>query len=194
MGHFMETSRVSFPQSPPPVFQAGDLLIADPSLNSGIFRKSVVLLADHTSNGAFGLILNSPSNTCVGDYLRDKNFASLARIPVHTGGPVAREHLTFAAFWMSPDNELRYAFRISAEDAIQHSKNTGTLVRAFVGYSGWGRGQLESELESHSWVLTSPPANLLGMPHDRSLWRETLEGLSAFHRLLTLCPQNPWLN
>lgn len=185
---------MSSPQPHPPAIQAGDLLIADPSLNSGIFRKSVILLADHTSNGAFGLILNSPSNTCVGDYLRDKSFASLARIPVYTGGPVAREHLTFAAFWMSPDNKLRYAFRISAEDAIKHSQNTGTLVKAFVGYSGWAKGQLENEIESGSWVQTPPPSNLLGLPHDRSLWRETLAKLSAFHRLLTLCPQNPWLN
>lgn len=172
----------------------GDLLIADPSLRDSIFNKSVILLAQHSEEGAFGLILNHPAGTQVGDFLKDKSFDSLARIPVFVGGPVAREHLTFAAFWTSPENELRYAIRISAEDAIGHSKNPGTLVRAFVGYSGWTGGQLEGELEQNSWVVTPPPKNLLGMSHDQSLWKGTLAGLSPFHRLLALCPEHPWLN
>ena len=172
----------------------GDLLLADPSLRDGIFHKSVVLLAQHSHEGAFGLILNQPSEHTVSDFLTEESFASLARIPVYVGGPVASEHLTFAAFWLSPEKELRFSIRISAEDAIERSKQHGVVVRAFTGYSGWSAGQLEEELERNSWVPSPAPENFLGMTHDQSLWRDTLNGLSAFHRLLALCPEHPWLN
>ncbi|GHC53084.1 transcriptional regulator [Roseibacillus persicicus] len=190
----MKTNSVSQSSSDSQILKQGDLLIADPSLRDGIFRKAVILLAQHSAEGAFGLILNQPAGSKVGDFLKDQSFQSLARIPVHVGGPVAREHLTFAAFWKSPENELRYAIRISAQDAISHSKNPGTLVRAFVGYSGWSGGQLEGELERSSWVVSPPPESLLGMTHDQSLWEDTLNGLSPFHRLLALCPEHPWMN
>ena len=170
------------------------MLISDPSLHEGVFHKSVILLAQHSKEGALGLILNKPADSKVGDYLSEEEFSSLARVPVYVGGPVAREHLTFAAFWASPENELRYALRISAQDAVAHSKNPGTLVRAFVGYSGWSPGQLEEEMERSSWVATQAPENLLGMVHDRSLWSDTLKSISPFHRLLALCPTHPWLN
>jgi putative transcriptional regulator len=174
--------------------RAGQLLIAAPSLIDGVFDRSVIFLADHTSDGAFGLILNQPSGEKVGDYLKDESFASLSRIPVFSGGPVASEHLTFAAFWRTPQNKLGYSVRISAEEAQQHSRNPGTLVRAFVGYSGWNSGQLESEIENDGWVLSHPPGNLLAMEHGKELWRKILHDMSPFHRLLALCPRHPWLN
>ena len=172
----------------------GDLLLADPSLRDSIFDKSVILLAQHSHEGAFGLILNQPTDKTVGDYLKDESLSSLSRLPVHVGGPVAREHLTFAAFWLSPQNELRFSVRISAEDAIERSKQSGVVVRAFTGYSGWTAGQLEEELERNSWVPSSAPENFLGMAHDETLWGDTLNGLSAFHRLLAMCPEHPWMN
>ena len=172
----------------------GDLLLADPSLRDGIFHKSVVLLAQHNDEGAFGLILNQPSEHTVGDFLKEESFAALARIPVFVGGPVASEHLTFAAFWLSPEKELRFSIRISADDAIERSKQPGVVVRAFTGYSGWTAGQLEQELERNSWVPSPAPENFLGLNHDESLWNDTLNELSAFHRLLALCPEHPWRN
>lgn len=172
----------------------GNLLIADPSLRDGIFHKSIVLLVQHSSEGAFGLVLNQPAGAVVGDYLADDSFAALARVPVLVGGPIAKSHLTFAAFWMSPDNELRFSIRISAEEAIARSKQPGTLVKAFAGYSGWSAGQLEEELERNSWVPSPAPENFLGMNHDDSLWKKTLNQLSPFHQLLALCPEHPWMN
>ena len=172
----------------------GDLLIADPSLRESIFHRSVVLLAQHSNEGAFGLILNQRSDSVVGDYLKDETFTSLSRIPVFLGGPVAKSHLTFAAFWMSPNNELRFAVRISAEEAIARSKQPGTLVKAFAGYSGWSSGQLEEEINHNTWVPSPAPDNFLGLNHDKSLWGRALNELSPFHRLLALCPEAPSLN
>jgi putative transcriptional regulator len=190
----MNDSGVFHNNVPSQSLRQGDLLVADPSLRDGIFHKAVILLAQHSSEGAFGLILNQPSGKRVGDYLTDESFQTLARLPVHVGGPVASEHLTFAAFWMSPENELRYSIRISAEDAIERSKKPGVLVRAFTGYSGWSAGQLEEELERNSWVPAPAHEEFLGLSHDLKLWKDTLNRLSPFHQLLALCPENPWLN
>lgn len=190
----MEAVDVSKKFSPPQAIRQGDLLVSDPSLRDSIFDKSVVLLAQHSDEGAFGLILNQPSEKTVGDFIKDGSLYSLSRLPVHVGGPVASDNITFAAFWISSKGQLQYSIRISAEDALERSKKPGVLIRAFTGYSGWTAGQLEEELEKNSWVPAPAPDNFLGMAHDESLWSDTLNELSAFHRLLALCPQHPWLN
>lgn len=185
---------MSWPYPLPKSLRAGDLLLADPSLQDGIFDRAVILLAEHATEGTYGLILNQPSGKHVEDYLREDSFVNLGRIPVYVGGPVAPEQLTFAAFWKSPHNQLRYAVRISAEEALMHTQNSGTLVKAFIGYTGWGRGQLISEVEGQTWLPVTPPVDLLAMDHDADLWGATLHQVSPYHQLLALCPRNPWLN
>lgn len=182
------------PASDAPTHLLGRLLLADPSLRDGVFDRSVILLAEHdTVEGAFGLILNQPTGQVVGDFLKDESFAPLQRIDVHRGGPVSREHLTFSAFWWQ-ESKLRWAIRISADDAVKHSHRPGTLVRAFIGYSGWSTGQLEEEIQRRSWIVTHPADDLLGQPHDRALWSHVLRGISPFHRILSAVPDHPDLN
>ncbi|HEY8991765.1 MAG TPA: YqgE/AlgH family protein [Luteolibacter sp.] len=184
------------PASDTPIALQGKLLLADPTLRDGVFNHSVVLLAEHNpKEGAFGLVLNHPTNHVVGDLLTDEVFAPLKKIAVHKGGPVSCDHLTFSAFWWNAEKKaLRWAVRISAEDAIAHTHRPGTLVRAFVGYSGWSPGQLENELQRQSWIATRPNSHLLGQNHDRELWAEILRHLSPFHRVLAEAPDNPFLN
>ena len=173
----------------------GQLLIADPILSEGIFRHSVVLLSEHSSEeGAYGLILNNPAGHLVGEFLKEDEYAPLARIDVHIGGPPARQHLTFAALWWNAEKGLRFATRISAKDAVKHTQNPGTLVRAFVGYSGWSEGQLEGELRQKSWVTAKPTQELLGCSHDDTLWAETLRHLSAYHKIIAESLGDPSMN
>ena len=178
-----------------PIQLQGKLLLADPSLRDGIFKRSVVLLAEHKSDeGAFGLILNHPTGKTVGDLLDDDAFSSLRQLAVHEGGPVAQNQLTFSSFWWSRKLGLRWKLRISAEDAIAHAHRPGRIVRAFVGYSGWTAGQLESELKRNSWITARPKPDLLGLEHDRRLWSELLGQVSPIHRILAEAPDDPSLN
>lgn len=182
-------------QSDTPILLKGQLLLADPSLRDGIFDRSVVLLAEHTAeDGAFGLILNRPTGRVVGDLLEDGKFSALRHLPVHDGGPVSRDQLTFSSFWWSKKLGLRCSIRISAHDAVKQAHRPGRIVRAFVGYSGWTSGQLEGELRRNAWITTKPKANLLGREHDRSLWAQVLRELSPFHRILAESPDDPFLN
>lgn len=178
-----------------PIQLQGQILLADPSLRDGIFDRSVVLLADHsTEEGAFGLILNHPTGHKVGDFLKDGAFEPLRNIAVHVGGPVSREHLTFSAFWWNAEDGLKWHVRIPAEQAIRRSRQPGTLVRAYVGYSGWTAGQLEGELRRNAWMTVKPLPDLLGQTHDRTLWAEILRTMSPYHRILAEAPEQPWTN
>lgn len=173
----------------------GKLLLADPSLRDGIFDRSVILLTEHeTEGGAVGTILNHPIGKVVGDLLTDEAFEPLRQIAVHDGGPVDREQLTFTALWKNPQEGLRWASRVSREDAVQLARQPGTLLRAFIGYSGWTAGQLESEIKRQAWLVTEPIHDLLGKNHDPSLWATILRQLSPIHRILAEAPENPFLN
>jgi putative transcriptional regulator len=178
-----------------PIQLQGKLLLADPSLRESTFSRSVILLAEHkVDQGAYGLILNHPTGKIVGDLLDEDEFLPLSQLPVHEGGPVDQDQLTFSSFWWSQKQGLRWSIRISAAEAIAQSSRPGRIVRAFIGHSGWTPGQLENELAHQSWIPTPPAAGLLGHPHDRSLWVELMRHLSPLHRILAEAPENPQLN
>jgi len=128
-------------------------MLADPSLRDGHFNKSVVLLAEHTpEEGAFGLILNHPSGQKVGDLISDSEFSDLHQLPVHLGGPVARDQLTFAAFW-EQDSQLGFATRISVDEARAYFAQPNTLA------SLWKK--LLSEISPYHRILADAPDELL---------------------------------
>lgn len=171
----------------PPEIQ-NKLLLSDPSLRDGTFHKSVILLAEYSpAEGAFGLILNNPSGQTVGDLLADPDFLELWNLPVHVGGPVSRDQLTFAAFW-ERESQLGFATRISADEAKAYLNQPNTLVKAFAGYSGWSKNQLEDELEQQSWSVTEPTPDLLTRSHDGTLWKNLMRELSPYHRILADVP------
>jgi len=182
-------------KSDAPIVLRGRLLIADPSLRDGTFNQSVILLTAHApEEGAAGLIINQPTGRVVGDFLKGDEFTSLRHLPVHQGGPVMHQQMTFSSFWWSRKLGLRWAIRISAKQAADQARKPGRVVRAFIGYSGWSPGQLENELKRQSWFPINPRPDLLGKEHDRGLWAALLSGISPFHRILAEAPQDPFLN
>jgi len=184
------------PNSPDsPIHLEGQLLIADPSLHDGIFNKSVIFLTEHNSDdGAYGLIINQPTDQTVGDLLPKEEFIDLKNIRVYIGGPIGQEHLTFASFSTGNNQQLQLTTRISAQEAIKHSQQPGTLVRAFAGYSGWTAGQLESELRKNSWITTVPKRELLAQEHEKKLWAQVLRSISPYHQILAESPDDIFMN
>lgn len=174
---------------------SGHLLLADPALRDGVFDRGVVLLVEHSeAGGALGMILNRPTGKVVGDFLTVEKFAALRNIPVHQGGPVSIDQLSFCSFWWSAKSGLHCEARISAEEAIEQTHRHGRIVRAYIGYSGWTAGQLENELGRNAWITTPPGPDLLGKTHDEELWSAVMAEISPFHRILALAPADPFLN
>lgn len=173
----------------------GQLLLAAPALSDGTFDHSVILIAEHTSaDGAIGAIINHPSETRVGDLVPHLKPTPLGALPIHQGGPLATEHLTFSSIVWSHKIGISYLPRLSPQAAIQMIGKEGHIVQATVGHSAWAPGQLENELLQNTWITLRPPENLISEPHDINLWKKLLSGISPYHALLSQAPKNPLLN
>ncbi len=182
-------------EDPTQVSLAGRLILADPSLREPCFRRSVLLLTNHSAEGgAHGYILNRPLGKNVGDLLSDDEFSNLSGVPVFVGGPVSSEQMTFSSIrWNPADKAFDYEVHLSAKDATQRLLE-GFIVRAFVGYAGWSEGQLESELKQRAWITHKPEAFVLEADRVASLWADLLRKMSPWHRLLADSPEEPGLN
>lgn len=183
------------PEAKKPDSLSGSLLLASPALRDPNFFHTVLLLAAHDSEeGAFGYILNRPLDKSVSELLNDKKIGALGDLPVFLGGPVGTDKLSFATLdWNSRKRSLRCQSHLSTEQAIRELEK-GRLVRGFVGYSGWSEGQLETELEQHTWITC--PAMPAVLTHDRpdALWRAILDDLGPYYKLLARMPSDPSLN
>lgn len=189
------SSKMQIPNNQVPEHQlSNNLLIADPALQDGSFDRSVIYMLEHAaSQGSIGLILNHPTGKSVGQLISSDAFSKLAALPVSYGGPVESDQLHFAIFEWS-NNALNCQTKISAEQASEAMKQTGKLVRAFAGHSGWTAGQLHEELDKHAWITAySSPSTLSQLQHE-NLWVQSLQKISPFHHILSLMPENPFLN
>src|SRR5216110_3917243 len=124
---------------------AGSLLVAHPNMLDPNFRRTVLFISEHDpSQGALGVIINRPLDRQVADLVTDTPPPGLADVPVFLGGPVGKNQLMFAAFeWKKGDGvKLSHNIALEKVSAATGEKNLVTLC-AFVGYAGWGAGQLE---------------------------------------------------
>ena len=161
---------------------AGSLLLAHPAMRDPNFRRCVVLMSAHGADGAMGIVMNRPLGKRLGELNGEFALGPLAGVPVFTGGPVQPKQLLLVA-WQDRDDGFQLHFGIEAEKAAQLLAEAGTQVRAYLGYSGWSRGQLENELKHDTWIVTDIPGNLLAQPQDGMLWQKVLGNLGDDWRL-----------
>ncbi len=176
---------------------AGSLLLAHPGLKDPNFRRAVVLLSAHDKEGAMGVVLNRPTGKFLGDLDEAFGGGALAEVPVFAGGPVQTDRLLICALGFHPDGEgLRLHFGIEPAEAekLAAAQGDAFVMRAFVGYAGWGGGQLENELEHDTWAVSAIPSNLLDQEQDETLWRRVLAQVSPEWKLLAEEPDDPERN
>ncbi len=174
---------------------AGSLLLAHPRLRDPSFRRTVILLSSHTSEGAMGVVMNRPLGRTLGSLNTAFALSSLADVPVYSGGPVQKDQVILCAWQIQPEGEgFRLYFGIDAEKA-EHLRTMGGMeLRAFLGYSGWSGGQLEGELDQESWVVAPIGPNLLELEANEELWRGLLSALDPEWRILADEPDDPSVN
>ncbi len=167
---------------------AGHLLIASPQLEDPNFARAVVLLIHHTPQGAFGVVLNRPSDSTIKELWNE-----VAQTPcenqrhVHLGGPVSGPLIALHTDRALAEMEILpglffAAQRENLERLIAHQEAT---YRLFVGHSGWGERQLERELEAGSW-LTTPATVELVFFNEGNLWKRTAQQVGEAILLQTL--------
>lgn len=169
--------------------------MAHPSLMDPNFRRRVVLIASHSEEGALGVIINWAIEKTLGEFDPEFAFEPLGKTPMFRGGPVAADQLVFAAWqWMKEDGVFRLGLGLEREQARELLEEQGCEVRAFLGYAGWGKGQLEAEMESRSWVISDFNQELLRRKRGKDLWRSIIAAVSPEMRLLAEAPEDPSVN
>jgi len=173
---------------------SGSLLIAHPHLLDPNFRRSVLIIsASDPHEGSFGLVLNRATEKCVGELLPEHDLGVLGDLPVFYGGPVARDQLTFAVFeWV--DDALRIRTHLLVDEARELAADGTGIVRAFLGYAGWSKGQLEAELDQKAWLVQKPDQEILDIDKCLELWPTIMREQGPWFRLLAAAPDDPSLN
>lgn len=169
----------------------GSLLVAHPSLIDPNFRRTILFLSHHNpEEGSTGLVLNRPleESIAAGDGLPD--------IPVHFGGPVEPGNILLASLqWRT--NPTVVAFRAFVghrlnEDPLEAEWLPG--LRAFAGYAGWSRGQLESEIAENAWLVIPPNRELIEMQDPSGAWKSIMRQSGPMMYLLSEAPDDPGKN
>ena len=176
----------------------GDVLVAEPPMADPNFRRTVILVCEHTTDGSFGLVLNRPTGLALSQ-AADEDFTFDAEL--WTGGPVQPDTLHY----LHPFGDLDGALPVLDDvfwggdfEAFQRAVTEGWLdpsqARFFVGYSGWGAGQLDAEVDEGSWIVLSGSSELVFADGDDALWRQVLRQLGGEYALLSTFPDDPRLN
>ena len=134
---------------------AGQLLLAAPALRDPNFKRSVILLSAHSSEGAMGVVLNRPLKRQLAELNEAFARGPLAGVPLYYGGPVEPEQLIIVSWqWLKEENAFQLHFGIDPEKAGELIGTPGLTFRAFLGYAGWTQGQLENEMKQDAWLAT----------------------------------------
>lgn len=180
------------------LIQSGDLLISEPFLPDPNFMRSVVYLVEHNKEGTIGFVLNQPMGLTLADVLQIENAEGLD-IPVYNGGPVANDTLHVIhqlgdhvpgskyvgnhIYWGGDFEHIR--FLLANKNADERD------FRFFVGYSGWGAGQLQEELKQKSWIRHRVGEEMVFNDNPEKLWAEVLKNKGGRYKLISGSPLHP---
>jgi putative transcriptional regulator len=177
----------------------GNLLVAAPALKDPNFDRTVVLIAEHSEEGAMGLVLNRPSEASVADAVPDLTWIAESAGAVHIGGPVAANGVIVLAEWEDPAQAV-----VLIDDDLGFvpgdADDTGALAaavrrsRVYAGHAGWGPGQIEAELAEESWIVEAPLRDELFSDEPEGLWAAVLRRKGREFALLSTMPPDPSLN
>lgn len=178
---------------------SGTLLIANPHLNDPNFIRSVIFLCEHNDEGSFGFVLNRKLDNTIDELVEELGDFKL---PVYEGGPVELNTLHFlhqfpneipggrevisGVYWGGQFDKLI---------EVINSRNIDTnKIKFFLGYSGWGQGQLNFEMEEKTWIVSKTKKEFLFSKNENELWKQVLKEMGGEYNLIINAPLDPRLN
>jgi putative transcriptional regulator len=183
-----------------PNVQSGALLYADPMLHDAYFGRSVILITSHDEQGTVGFIVNKKLDVTLNDILPEPLPIDFE---VFYGGPVSNDTLYFVH---SMGNQVPESvpvgkkiywggdFKVVAELIANHEIDSSN-VKFFIGYAGWGSGQLDEELRANSWVVGhETPRFIFDEEACNTSWKFKMDKLGSKYSVWANFPQNPSMN
>lgn len=178
----------------------GKLLLDGGELTGSFFHRSVVLICDHSPEGAFGLVLNRSSGSRVGELVVANLPVILKDSPLFLGGPVQPTALSFIhSDNFIPDANVfpNLSMGHSLDELVEvgESFSNSKKVKMFAGYAGWSPGQLESEMKRKSWLTFPASLELVFETPPDQLWQKILKSKGGWkNKLLSQMPDDLSLN
>jgi putative transcriptional regulator len=174
---------------------AGSLLVAHPTMLDPNFRRAVLFISAHDpTDGALGVIINRPLDKRVAEVVNDTPPDGLGDVPVFLGGPVGRNQLMFATFEWRKGEGLQLNHNVNTDETKEQTSEDPISICAFVGYAGWGAGQLEAEMKQKAWIIQEPTRSSLRRERLSKLWFDIMRGLGPWYKMLAAAPDDPSLN
>lgn len=175
----------------------GQLLVASPGLLDPNFRRTVVLVTEHSDEGAAGLVLNRPSPAPVIDLVPQLEPLVDDGEPVWIGGPVQSDAVLVLGEFLDPEDAAVPLFGALGFPSLEEPEDVAVLTtrrRVFAGYAGWGAGQLEDELGRDDWIVEAsrPDDAFTESPDD--LWSDVLRRKGGIYELVARIPEDPSVN
>lgn len=174
--------------------QKGRLLVAAPFLLDPRFSRTVILLCEHNDEGSFGLVLNNRTDTCLEEIIPE---AYGNKRPIYQGGPVQTDtmHLLHNYPAILGGNKIIDGLYWGGVFEIAYQQKTSEKdIKLFMGYAGWGEGQLEAEVAIGSWIVTEATPSFVLDTDGSTLWRRVVATLGSQYAYLANAPVNPQLN
>jgi len=181
------------------VASQGRILIAEPFLNDTYFKRSVVFITEHNEQGSVGFVLNKPVELKVQEVIQ--NFP-LIDAGISIGGPVNTNtlHYIHTLGDLIPDS-IKVLDNIywggdfeTLKEFISEGKIQKEQIRFFLGYSGWGAEQLETELKDNAWLVAEINSELIMKGEEVGFWNQILEKMDNKYQVWANFPENPGLN
>jgi putative transcriptional regulator len=196
--------------TPLPASLQGYFLISETELLDPNFRQTVVLLVNHNEEGAFGLVVNRPAELTLGDVVSEFEELPIGDTPTFIGGPV-EQHYLFALHSGLP-NSARSEFAMTPAEGItfepvfqametyfrdewpQVADEQRPQLAFYLGYAGWGPGQLEGELREKAWLVIPADADIVFHADPEEGWNAALTKKGGLYSIVAQTGSKPSMN
>ena len=179
--------------------EPGSVLLSEPFMPDVNFKRSVVLLCEHQEEGSVGFILNRPLGIKINEAI--ESFPHFDA-ELFLGGPVQTDTLHYihrlpeviegsvevipGLYWGGNFENIKIL--------IETNQITPDDIRFFLGYSGWGEGQLQDEMKERSWIVSQTDPTTI-FDHDiENLWKHVLQNMGGQYQIMSNFPESPLLN
>ena len=155
-------------------------LISMPHMIDPIFTKSLIYICEHNREGAMGLIINKPMvSDNVTNFLQQTGMGCIKPAPeIYFGGPVNLEMGLFlhdANYQIDGTLAVSKTILLTSNKQIVFDLKNGIgpdLFRFSFGYAGWGKGQIEREIENGDWLVMPSDEDFVFSTPDRDKWHK----------------------
>ena len=175
----------------------GQLLISSGGLYDPNFRHTVVLVGEHNADGALGVVLNRALDIEVATAIPPLAELAAPGEALFQGGPVHPEAPVLVGEFRTPELADLLIFGSVGFLTGEVTRDAGAdLIRArvYAGYSGWGPGQLEREMDEGTWIVEPATVEDVFTEAPELLWSRVLRRKGPGYENLSRTPYDPRMN